>query len=77
MSLDDGKTKPTPRPDEKKTSQKSKQSKPRSESTSSHHGDPEFMCLIRAVYRSEKITTVVSSRTFSTMPLLMKLDLKD
>merc|ERR1712156_1361652 len=69
MKRYDGKTKPTPRPDEKKTSQKSKQSKPRSESTSSHHGDPEFMCLIRAVYRSEKITTVVHQRDINKFQL--------
>ena len=58
--IDDGKTKPTPRPENQKNVKQSAKTKPRSESTSSHNSDPEFMCLIRANYRSEKISTVVS-----------------
>ena len=54
--LDDGKTKPTPKPDERKTKKKGKVTKPSSEPTI----DPDFMCLIRANYRAEKISTVVS-----------------
>ena len=61
--IDDGKTKPDPKPETNKSKGKKSSKapvKPRSESTSSHHGDPEYMCLIRANYRTEKISTVVS-----------------
>ena len=58
--IDDGKAKPNPRPENQKNAKKSAKAKARSESTSSHNSDPEFMCLIRANFRSEKITTVVS-----------------
>lgn len=60
---DDGRTKPVPRPADKvKMASKGQKagSKPRSESTSSHNSDPEYNCLIRALYHSEKISTVVS-----------------
>ena len=57
--VDDGKTKPTPKPDERKTkNKKGKVTKPSSEPTPIV--DPDFMCLIRANYRAEKISTVVS-----------------
>ena len=57
--VDDGKTKPTPKPDNRKTKNKKvKNTKPSSEPTPTT--DPDFMCLIRANYRAEKISTVVS-----------------
>ena len=62
---DDGRTKPVPRPAEKvkmaSNAKGQKAAKPRSESTSSHNSDPEYNCLIRALYHSEKISTVVCS----------------
>ena len=59
LYVDDGKTKPTPKPDERKTkNKKGKVTKPSSEPTPIV--DPDFMCLIRANYRAEKISTVVS-----------------
>ena len=70
-NADDGKSKPIPRPENKQPKKKTaasasaanKGAKPRSESVS----EPEFMCLIRATYRSEKITTVVSRDTYSSI----------
>merc|ERR1712111_256280 len=65
MKRYDGKTKPYPKPETNKSKGKKSSKapvKPRSESTSSHHGDPEYMCLIRANYRTEKISTVVHQR---------------
>ena len=67
--LDDGHTKPAPREDGPPTgkaattsqtsrSSSSSSSKARLDSTSSD-GGPDFMCLIRANYRTEKISTVV------------------
>ena len=74
MKRYDGKSKPVPKPDDKKMSKKGKEikkpeAKPRSESTSSHHGDPDFMCLIRANYRAEKISTVVHQRDVNKFQL--------
>jgi len=69
MKRHDGKSKPAAKPDEKKTTKKGKETKPRSESTSSHHGDPDYMCLIRANYRSEKISTVVHQRDVNKFQL--------
>ena len=68
-SLDDGKTKPDQKPEVVKLNKKTHASKvvankSRSESTSSHHGEPEYMCLIRATFRNEKISTVVSLPIF-------------
>ena len=64
-SVDDGKTKPDQKPEVVKLNKRTHASKvvankSRSESTSSHHGEPEYMCLIRATFRNEKISTVVS-----------------
>jgi len=78
MKRHDGKSKPTPKPDDKKTAKKGKESKkpeakPRSESTSSNHGDSDFMCLIRATTtanRSEKISTVVHQRDVNKFQLV-------
>ena len=67
--LDDGHTKPAPREDgpptgkaattsKKSRTSSSSSSKARLDSTSSD-GGPDFMCLIRANYRTEKISTVV------------------
>ena len=68
--VDDGKTKPTPKPDERKTkNKKGKVTKPSSEPTPTV--DPDFMCLIRANYRAEKISTVVS---FEKIIILMGIE---
>jgi len=69
MKRHDGKDKPTPKPDNKKNTKKGKDTKPRSESTSSHNADPDFMCLIRATYRAEKISTVVHQRDVNKFQL--------
>merc|ERR1712029_54406 len=69
MKRYDGKTKPTPRPENQKNVKQSAKTKPRSESTSSHNSDPEFMCLIRANYRSEKISTVVHQKDVNKFQL--------
>jgi len=67
MKRHDGKTKPDQKPEVVKLNKKTHASKvvankSRSESTSSHHGEPEYMCLIRATFRNEKISTVVHQR---------------
>jgi len=70
MKRYDGKTKPDPRPENQKVKKKgAKQNKPRSESTSSHNSEPDFMCLIRANYRAEKISTVVHQRDVNRFQL--------
>eukprot|EP00093_Oithona_nana_P013972 13972.XXX_589016_589472_1 [CDS] Oithona nana genome sequencing. len=69
MKRYDGKTKPAPRPENQKNAKQSAKTKPRSESTSSHNSDPEFMCLIRATYRSEKISTVVHQKDVNRFQL--------
>ena len=73
-SLDDGRTKPDPRPGgppapgsckgaprkPRTASSSSSSTKTRLDSTSSEGGGgPDYMCLIRATYRQEKISTVV------------------
>ena len=66
IRIDDGKTKPDQKPETVKPNKKTHHAtkvaanKSRSESTSSHHGEPEYMCLIRATFKKEKISTVVS-----------------
>lgn len=68
MKKYDGKTKPTPKPDERKTkNKKGKVTKPSSEPTPIV--DPDFMCLIRANYRAEKISTVVHQRDVNKFQL--------
>jgi len=67
MKKYDGKTKPTHKPDERKTKKKGKVSKPSSEPTPIV--DPDFMCLIRANYRAEKISTVVHQRDVNKFQL--------
>jgi signal recognition particle subunit SRP14 len=68
MKKYDGKTKPTPKPDESKTkNKKGKVTKPSSEPTPIV--DPDFMCLIRANYRAEKISTVVHQRDVNKFQL--------
>ena len=69
--LDDGKTKPTPKPDNRKTKKKGKVTKPSSEPTPTV--DPDFMCLIRANYRAEKISTVVSFEEIIRKSVLIEI----
>jgi len=68
MKKYDGKTKPTPKPDKRKTTKKGKVTKPSSEPTPTV--DPDFMCLIRANYRAEKISTVVHQRDVNKFQLV-------
>jgi len=76
MKRYDGRTKPTPRQEEAASTSKAKQASTSSKksrsssSTSSAHGlAEEYSCLLRARYRTEKISTVVHARDLNRFQL--------
>ena len=73
MKRYDGRTKPIPKPRKvptKKKGQQAKQGKSKIPPASEPHPEPsEYMCLVRAVFKSEKISTVIHSKEINKFQL--------
>jgi len=68
MKRYDGRTKPIPKP--RPVKKKGKKMNPKIPPASEPHPEPsEYMCLVRAVFKNEKISTVVHSKEVNKFQL--------
>jgi len=70
MKRYDGRTKPVPKPRPTGKGKKGKKLNPKIPPASEPHPTPsEYMCLMRAVYKNEKISTIVHAKDVNKFQL--------